>query len=97
MPDRIDLVTSASCVLRVAEGYGDLFWVEIKDGAPCGVRRHVVRIEAGGVVFGVPLVAHKPDRCCGLMVVAGPSADLIAVAKSNCRSWCSLFGNGAIM
>jgi NHLM bacteriocin system ABC transporter ATP-binding protein len=77
--DRFRLLTSASSALHVVEGHVDLFWVEVENGAPCGARRHVARIDAGGIVFAVPLIAHRPERSCGLVMAAGRGADLVAV------------------
>jgi hypothetical protein len=76
------LVTSAATALTVVAGSVDLFWVEVRDGAPFGARRHVMRVEAGGVVFGVPLAARKAGGWCGFMTVAGPDAQVVAAPRA---------------
>jgi NHLM bacteriocin system ABC transporter ATP-binding protein len=72
--------------LSVRKGFVDLFWVELRDGAVHGARRHVIRIEAGASVFGTPILARSGAPVGALMGVGGldseivtqPWADLIA-------------------
>lgn len=47
------LVEDPNCVWLVQSGKLDLFLVSLKDGEPCGARRHVLRVEQDHAVFGV--------------------------------------------
>src|SRR3954471_2634823 len=53
-PLRLD-TCAAPFVVRA--GYVDLFAVPLIAGEPSGARRHVLRISAGGIVFGLPASA----------------------------------------
>jgi len=71
------LVTPTDHVIRVEAGYVDLFLVEISDGVPSGVRRHVMRVEAGGVIFGTALIAAAGMPSCGLLAVGGLGCEIL--------------------
>src|SRR5690242_9702606 len=63
-------------VLVVDSGYVDLFWVERRGAAPQGRRRHVHRVDAGGVLFDTPAIDDA----------AGASHALLAVPALGCSS-----------
>ncbi len=58
-----------ACGWRLVDGYADVFYVERRDGALVG-RRHLFRLEAGALLFGLP---------------AQPDAALIAVGALGAR------------
>src|SRR6185369_17169085 len=45
-------------VFLVHNGYVDLFGVAIEDGEPVGARRHILRVELGGIVCGFPAMGN---------------------------------------
>jgi len=45
-------------VLLVHNGYVDLFAVPMEDGEPAGARRHILRVESGGIVCGFPAMGN---------------------------------------
>src|SRR5438128_1058537 len=66
-------------VICVKSGYVDLFWAEIVAGRPSGLRRHVLRAAAGGIVIGMPSAAAADGRSFGALAVAGLDSDSEAV------------------
>src|SRR5579883_2558031 len=60
--------------MRVRRGYVDLFWAENVAGRAGGIRRHVMRVGNGGLVFGMP-GATAADRSFGQLAVAGLDCD----------------------
>jgi ATP-binding cassette subfamily C protein len=55
----------------VETGYVDLFWVERRGAEPQGRRRHVHRIDAGGVLFDTPAVEDAAGAPHALLAVPG--------------------------
>lgn len=63
------VLEDSACCWRLVDGYADVFYVERRDGALIG-RRHLFRLEAGALLFGLP---------------AQPGAALIAVGALGAR------------
>jgi NHLM bacteriocin system ABC transporter ATP-binding protein len=64
-------------MLLVHKGFVDLFWVGFRDGVVHGVRRHVVRIEAGASIFGTPMVTRSGVASGAIMGVGGLDSEVV--------------------
>ncbi len=67
-------------LIAVHKGFVDLFWVELRDGAVHGARRHVVRIDAGGCVFGTPILTRSGMAEGALLGVGGLDSEIVSQA-----------------
>ncbi len=78
------LLDDTTRALRVVSGRIDLFAVPLIGGAT-GRRRHLCRIETGGVMFGLPAVVTEEPACSiGVLAVGGQGAEAVACDRSQC-------------
>jgi NHLM bacteriocin system ABC transporter ATP-binding protein len=76
------LLGDTACGLRVARGYVDLFAVPLQDGVAAGARRHLCRIESGGIILGLPFVeAHASVPSVGALAVGGQGAEAVLMDR----------------
>ena len=77
------LLDDTARVLRVISGRVDLFAVPVVDGAATGPRRHLCRIEAGGLILGLPHVkAEQQAYSIGVLAVGGQGAEALVFDRS---------------
>ncbi|MGH9566902.1 MAG: hypothetical protein ACRD4F_18360, partial [Candidatus Angelobacter sp.] len=72
------LVEDSHSVWLVRSGKLDLFLVGVKDGEPCGTRRHVLRVEPGQAVFGVG--RHRENMT--LLASPAPGTTLLHLSRA---------------
>jgi NHLM bacteriocin system ABC transporter ATP-binding protein len=79
-PQMLDDVGSA---LRVTAGYVDLFAVSIaREGRRVGARHHLVRIESGETVLGLPSVQADGPMDVGVLAVGGQGAEAVVLDRA---------------
>lgn len=71
------LLDDDGSVWMVHAGQVDVFWAEIENGEPAGIRSHVFRAVAGQVLFGAATEAG--DEGWGLIAVGGPDTALLRI------------------
>jgi NHLM bacteriocin system ABC transporter ATP-binding protein len=79
--DRPFLLTTGSIWL-VEAGYVDIFGVQVRDGAPAGPRRHLLRAGKGQALFGV---AADGDGPWGVLAVGSHETRLLMVGEETLR------------
>lgn len=77
------LLDDTSCALRVVRGYVDLFAVPLQDGVAAGMRRHLCRIESGGIILGLPFASVHPSlQSVGALAVGSQDAEATATDRA---------------
>ena len=77
------LVDNPSGALSLVCGHADLFAVPHANGAVTGARRHLCRIETGGVILGLPSVAvDGQDQSIGVLAVGGQGAEALVLDRT---------------
>jgi NHLM bacteriocin system ABC transporter ATP-binding protein len=77
------LIDDPAQALRVECGHVDLFAVPIDDGAVAGVRRHLCRIETGGIILGLPSVTiDQKGQSIGVLAVGGQGAEALLLDRT---------------
>jgi NHLM bacteriocin system ABC transporter ATP-binding protein len=77
------LLDDAVCALQVVAGHVDVFAVRIEGGAAAGARRHLCRIEAGGIILGLPFVkADALGQPIGALAVGAQGAEVLVLDRS---------------
>jgi NHLM bacteriocin system ABC transporter ATP-binding protein len=77
------LLEDKAAALRVVCGHADLFAVPIVDGAVAGARRHLCRIEAGGIILGLPFVTvDGQGQSIGVLAVGGQGAEALVLDRT---------------
>jgi NHLM bacteriocin system ABC transporter ATP-binding protein len=70
-------------VLRVTAGYVDLFAVPIvEDGGGAGARHHLVRIDSGEIVLGLPFTDAEEPTQIGVLAVGGQGAEAAVLDRT---------------
>lgn len=78
-------IGDAALALRVLCGHVDLFAVEQVDGASRGQRHHLLRAEAGAVIFGLPGVeAAAGNTPIGVIAVGGQDTQILIDRRESC-------------
>jgi NHLM bacteriocin system ABC transporter ATP-binding protein len=77
------LLDDPASALRIISGHADLFAVPRANGAVTGARRHLCRIETGGIILGLPTVAvDGQDQSIGVLAVGGQGAEALVLDRS---------------
>jgi NHLM bacteriocin system ABC transporter ATP-binding protein len=74
----------AALALRVLSGHVDLFAVEQIDGAGRGQRHHLLRAEAGAVVFALPRVETGSKSPVSMIAVGGLETQVLVGHRDDC-------------
>jgi NHLM bacteriocin system ABC transporter ATP-binding protein len=72
----------AGCALRLVRGHADLFAVAIEDGVAAGLRRHLCRIEAPGLILGLPFAQGPDDVRIGVLAVGAQGAEAVVLDRA---------------
>ena len=89
LPERVTLdsrrpllLDERGCVLRIASGHADLFAVPIARGKAVGVRRHLCRIESGGLLLGLsPAGCEEANERVGVLAIGGPATEALVLER----------------
>jgi NHLM bacteriocin system ABC transporter ATP-binding protein len=90
----------ATLALRVLSGHVDLFAVEPIDGAGRGQRHHLLRAEAGAVVFALPEVETGSKTPISMIAVGGLETQVLIGHRDDCAdrglidAWVTLLSAG---
>ena len=77
------LLDNPASALRLVCGHADLFAVPQANGAVTGARRHLCRIETGGLILGLPFVTvDGQDQSIGVLAVGGHSAEALVLDRT---------------
>ncbi|MFI4987171.1 MAG: NHLP bacteriocin export ABC transporter permease/ATPase subunit [Alphaproteobacteria bacterium] len=76
------LIDDPQRAMRVTSGHVDIFAVPAAEGGPAGARRHLFRVESGGIILGLPRV--EADGAAGridVLAVGGQAAEALVVDR----------------
>jgi NHLM bacteriocin system ABC transporter ATP-binding protein len=77
------LLDDSASALRLVCGHADLFAVPHANGAVTGARRHLCRIETGGIILGLPFVAvDGQDQLIGVLAVGGQGTEALVLDRT---------------
>jgi NHLM bacteriocin system ABC transporter ATP-binding protein len=77
------LLDDPTLALQMVRGHADLFAVPIASGAAVGARHHLCRIEAGGIILGLPFAASEVQgQSIGVLAVGGQGAEARILGRS---------------
>jgi NHLM bacteriocin system ABC transporter ATP-binding protein len=77
------LLDDSASALRLVCGHADLFAVPHANGAVTGARRHLCRIETGGIILGLPFVAVEgQDQLIGVLAVGGQGTEALVLDRT---------------
>ncbi|ACA14676.1 ABC transporter related [Methylobacterium sp. 4-46] len=88
---RPERLASLGAPLVVASGHADLFALRSRDGAVAGPRRHLLRIESGGIILPVPADAGAGGERLEIIAVGTPGTAVREAAQAEigplCEGW----------
>jgi NHLM bacteriocin system ABC transporter ATP-binding protein len=68
--------------LRLGCGHADLFAVAVEDGVAAGARRHLCRIDAPGLILGLPFAEAADHVWIGVLAVGGQGAEAVILDRA---------------
>ena len=84
--------------LQVVAGNVDIFALQITDGTGSGPRRHLFRVETGGIILGLPSTSDSHTGRVIMLAVGGPGSEVLVLPRErisdlpSIEAWVSQLG-----